>query len=42
MGPLEVQISTLQKQIKDTEQEKEQLEQYWLKKQSHLVSFINK
>ena len=37
VGPLELQITTLQKQIKDTEVEKEQLEQYWLKKQSHLV-----
>lgn len=39
VGPLELQITTLQKQIKDTEVEKEQLEQYWLKKQSHLVRY---
>jgi len=37
VGPLEVQVVTLQKQIKDTELEKQQLEQYWLRTQSHLV-----
>eukprot|EP00116_Pleurobrachia_bachei_P002938 sb/3463200/ len=41
VGPLELQISTLQKQLKDTGAEKEQLEQYWLKKQSHLVQLTS-
>ena len=37
MGPLELQITNLHRQIKDVEQQKQQLEQYWLKEQAHLV-----